>query len=240
VIAARVKKLAEEKTTAAEQVTEELGTRSAYEMREFEAITTFDDSGAGETIRKWVEVRSAQSINNLKIHCKFQLSAGGQGQLPAIEALSGSQLGAHFSQTTRSDTVIEGNVVLEGLLAPDTGYVAFQARQSFEGAFCMTKEQTIEAYKGSTWQTEYAVSGVTAPVKTLKRSVHFPPSYKNLAPPPQAVVFLGEDEVVDSAEITRVKDGLTILERSAILVVSNPRLGRRYGISWMPPPARHG
>lgn len=235
--AAKQKKLAEGETVAAEKMAEELGELSTYEIREFEAITRFDDAGNGDHTRRWIAVKTTQSINNLKISCKFQLSPGAQGERPTVEELPGSQLSAHFDIVSQTETVVEGNIVLEGMITPDTGYVGFSARQQFVKAFCLTREEALAAYCRSAWQTEYAVSGVTVPAKVLRRSVHFPQSHSKLAPPPKAIVFLGDDEVVDSSETARVKDALTVLDDSATLVVHDPKMGRRYGISWMPPQA---
>lgn len=129
-------------------------------------------------------------------------------------------------------------MVLDGLITPHTSFVSFCVRQKFETGFRMTREQALEQYKGSDWKTEYVASAVTVPSGVLRRAVSFPPSHRNLAPPPQVVVFIGEEEIVDHAETFRVKSSLTVLDTSATLVVPAPKTGLRYAIAWMPPLGR--
>lgn len=235
---ARQKKEAQDQTVATEKMAEEIGERFPYEIGEFEGITTFRDDGTGEHVRRWVNLKTSLTITNLRIPCKFQLSPGAKTSKPTAEPLPGSQLPVHFETTAQTENTMEGFIVLEGLFAPDSGYVGFRVTQPFANAFCLTKEAALEAYRNSAWQTEYATSGIISPAKVLRRSVNFPESHRNLTPPPKAIVFLGDDEVVDQAETARVKPGLTALETSATLVVNDPKVGRRYGISWMPPQAR--
>jgi len=213
---------------------DDLGEQVPYEVREFEATTAFDEFGHGEHIRKWIGIICRESITNLKIPAKFWLS-GGKNHRPTVEALPGSLLTAHFDVTHETDTMIDGNFVIDGLIRPGTGYVAFYATQRFERGFLLTKQQVHEAYKNEKWTTEYAVSEIRQRTQTLRRSVNFPTSHTKLSPPPFPVVFIGETEEVDDAEIERVQSGLSILDSSATLVVQNPKVGRRYGIAWMPP-----
>jgi hypothetical protein len=210
---------------------------SLFEIREFEASTTFDEEGSGEHIRKWIGITSSNCVTNLKIPARFWTS-GGKSQDPWIETLPGSQLTAHFDTTTQTDTVVEGNIVIAGVISPTTGPVSFLARQKFEHAFLTTSAAVQQAYRHAAWRTEYAVSEVRNPAKTIRRSVSFPATHRNLSPPPGVIVFIGDSEEVDNDELERVKSGLTVLESSATLVVQNPKAGRRYGIFWMPPPGQ--
>jgi hypothetical protein len=235
--ARRTEEMAKQKE-ATHQAVRDVATRAAYEVAEFEAVTTFDESGSGEHVRKWIGIKASQSVTNLKIPCKFNFSPGAKSKRPVVEELPNSLLPAHFEVTLEANTRIEGHVVLDGLITPDTGYVGFCVRQTFEAGFVMTKEEALDRYKGSDWRTEYAASSVTVTSGVLRRAVSFPESHRHLAPPPQAVVFIGEGEVVDNAETARVKPSLTVLDNSATLVVQAPQSGFRYAIAWMPPPRK--
>lgn len=228
---AEVKKLVEVETTAVGGLVGRLG----YKVRELFSETTFDENGDGESRRKWLDLESTKLITNLRFETAFRTS--GAAEDPVVEALPGSALQVNFEEKSRSSELIEGWVVLKGNLMP-TQKVSFFATHKFKKSFATTLADANQRYKGAECQTEYAVTDATVPAMTLKRQVVFPPSHRDMSPPPQAIVFAGAGETVDADETTRIGSGFSFSGTTALLVVNEPKPGRRYGISWMPPPAR--
>jgi len=234
-----------QESQAADEAIEEVGVRVAYETESFEATATFDETGSGEQVRKWLGVRSLQDTINLKIPCRFRFSIGAEAATPEARELPGSVLAVHFEESGRSvsetDLTIDGNIVIDGPIGPNTGYVAFYTKNHFQHTFCMTREEALEKYRNQEINLEYASSYVASRTKVLRRSVVFPESHASLTPPPQAIVFRGErGEIRDRVETERVARSLSNLDRSATLVVNGPLVGRRYAIAWSPPPRKTG
>ena len=161
--------------------------------------------------------------------------------LPDVRELQGSGSAVNLSGITtqlsdEGQALLEGEIVINGDLGPDSRAVSFRVRQPYHKGFCMSREEASEAYKGADWQEEYAaVPPPNVPVEEIKAIVNFPPSHHDLKPSPHAVVFLGRTEVVHRGETERVKQFFSYEDGVAKLSVPNPIIGLGYVISWTPP-----
>jgi hypothetical protein len=56
-----------------------------------------------------------------------------------------------------------------------------------------------------------------------------------MSPLPQAVVFIGETETLNQMETERAEKTFTFIEGTVKWAIPEPKMGLRYGVSWLPP-----
>ena len=211
---------------------------TTYSTERYETVTRFDEQGNGETHRRWIGLRTTQTLTDLKIPYRFGIE-GPRARIsnqPAVTDITPSAKPATYEPESLTDDSVKGYIHLHGQLSPESHeFIGFQLHQQFEGGLCTSRSEAQKAYKDDGWTTEYAGAVMVEPTRVLQISVVFPPSHRNLTPTPSAVVFIGDSEVVSQTETEGVKNLLSFLEGTATLAVANPKPGFRYAISWMPP-----
>lgn len=211
---------------------------STHRVVTVESRTEFDEQGCGRHVRRWLGLKTEQSLQNLRI--PYRMSATGpHGSIgrPVVKETDGSLLTATWHGEVESAVVVEGSIVLNGFFTPKTGFVGYQLEQTFEHAFFTSRKEAEAAYREDEWRTEYIGISIRDPIETLKMSVAFPPAYGEMKPPPTAVVFIGASERVHRLETERVGAALTVTGTLAVLAVDKPLEGMQYAIAWMPPDA---
>lgn len=209
---------------------------STHSVEIVESRTEFDENGSGKHSRRWLGLRTVQSLQNLRV--PYRMSASGpNGSIgrPQVKEADGSVLTATWHGNVESAIIVEGSIVLNGVFGPTTGFVGYELEQVFESGLFVSRKEVEAAYRDDDWHTEYVGISVRDPIGRLKMAVVFPPSYEGLKPPPTAVVFIGESERVHRMETERVGRLLTITANVAAIAVENPLEGMQYAITWMPP-----
>jgi hypothetical protein len=234
---------AEEKAVTAEKAIGSPDRYAAFNVTHSVELYEFDmtihDDGSMDCIRRWSGIKTKQTLVDLKIPFSSAVSSPhGRAHRPVVESLEGSALPARFEVALESEQRIEGNIVVNGNLNPNTGYVGLRITHKTERAFLMTRSEVLAQYKDDAWKTEVNTVQLPIAVKLLKLEMHFPHSFKKLAPPPSPVVFLSGSETLVQTEIDRVSSTFTYLESRASWTISDPKMGLQYGVAWLPPDVR--
>jgi len=213
-----------------------LAIESAYTLECYEVRMEFDEEGSGKNERLWRGIVSTRTIENLTFPYAFQVdSPNGRVGVPVVRELDNSDLVPTLVDNVETEKLISGTVLLPGLFVKHDTKAEFSITVPFERAICTTRQRAQAAYAGDAWKQEYLTARVKAPAKVLRIVISMPPSHRALRPEPSAVVFVGDEELVNQAETERVRPLLTFADGRATLVVDKPLIGMNYAISWMPP-----
>jgi hypothetical protein len=198
---------------------------------------TISDDGSGTTIQEVIELRAHQTFQNLAI--PFRSSGDGSREPPRARVLPPSVQRVRIDRVTRhSEQVLEGQVVIDGVIGPTSVPVSYILESSFHGLFAMTRSECETRFANSAWKTEYSSKVVSCPMETLKLIVRFPPLFHHHIEPPKPVVFLGRTETVHGGETDRIMASGADLEFDGKVVslrISRPIIGLKYAITWLPP-----
>lgn len=223
--------------TALEKFTEGIAVEAAYSVKRVEIIIEFDNDGKGTQQKRWIKLQCTQSIQNLQIPFTYRLAAPGArltGEIKGKE-LPGSTLAAEPREEERTDHASRGTILLAGQSGPTSGEISFFLEHGVKNAYCMTRQQALEAFKNDDWKQEYVTCGVQVPIEIVIVQVSFPPSHHNLHPVPIPVAFISGTEMLHTPETLRLPDSFYYDGMVARLEVPEPKIGLSYAISWMPP-----
>jgi hypothetical protein len=210
-------------------------------IERLELKCAFDESGSGEQVRRWVGIRSPQTVVDYRIPYGFAVSPPGrvivppEGMVADVADAVPSVLPVRFVEKASNPQRVHGYVQIGGTLGPETGFVGFEVRQRFERAFLMSRSAVEQAYAHEEWQTEYVGIYVSLPTQSLRLEVAFPPSFRSPGLKAGVVVFFGRGEKRHEAEIERIAPSFRSHDAVAVLEVDDPLPGLQYGIYWMPP-----
>lgn len=98
-------------------------------------------------------------------------------------------------------------------------------------AFLMKRAEVLEAYGQSLFNQEFHSLDVEFPANQLLLRVIFPQEFEVEIFP---VVFFGKSDIAHDLELQRVIAGFQTIPTGAELKVSEPLVGFRYAISWLP------
>jgi hypothetical protein len=209
----------------------------AYSVTEHEARVSFDEDGNGTYVRRVSGIVPRQTVTNLCIPYSFGIASPGGRLLgnPDAKELDGSELPAEVQEIELTDTQVTGVIKIAGTFHRGVTGEGFRLTQPFEKGCCLTRKQAQAAYKNDPWPMEYLAALVSVPTTTLRIVVEFPPSHHEMRPKPSAVVFVGDTETAYPLGVEALKGKVAFDAGVATLAIQDPKLGFRYGITWMPP-----
>jgi hypothetical protein len=212
---------------------------AAYTVERIEYSASFDETGSGVIERKWFGIKTTQNIQDLELPYTSRVdSPKATIDSWTAEELPGSVATAQFvrDDEASSSKVLIGKIIIAGFLKPTSGSVGYCMQQRNSFTYLMTREEVKEAYKNDGWHSEYVAYAVRVPgVKQLTLIVTFPPSHHGLTPRPTGVVLQQDKEAPEAEQTARFVDEVTFTGTTATLVIPEPKIGLRYGITWESP-----
>jgi hypothetical protein len=205
---------------------------------EIQLTCSFDETGSGAHVRRWIGLRSRQTVLDFRIPYSLGVSPPGRVGalvLTSLDQPQPSALPVRFVVEESHDDRLRGFVEIQGQLGANTGFVGFETRHPIERAFYMKREDIEKGYARELWKTEYAGVFVQLPTGRLDMTVQFPASFQSPRLEAGPVVFIGSGEKAHDAEIARVRASFRLGDGEARLTVEEPLQGLLYGIYWMPP-----
>lgn len=224
---------------ALDRVTQDAGKTHgyAYKARCARAKSVIEDfEGTVHMIREWHGVGVlAEDMTLNSIPCEAWASAPAtiEKEPELCQWLETTGFHKHISLVPEQsgDQFRKFRIEIEGGLHKADGVIDYGFQYTWSKAACMTKEEAAEAYANDTFKKEYHCFDVRFPLGELEMEVEFPEGYDVKAYPG---VFLGGSETWDDLELQRIKGGIQPTKRGASLKITDPLIGYRYLIFWVP------
>ena len=116
---------------------------------EIQLTCSFDETGSGAHVRRWIGLRSRQTVLDFRIPYSLGVSPPGRVGalvLTSLDQPQPSALPVRFVVEESHDDRLRGFVEIQGQLGANTGFVGFETRHPIERAFYMKREDIEKGY----------------------------------------------------------------------------------------------